>query len=123
MYPIDSANISDGTDNHVYALRKLGENKIFSLRAEAAAPSDQPATVTISHEESGAGDNTQYSSLLRFDRVVERADGVQGTVTFYGVLRYPPKIATSVQVGKTMTEFVSFLAVAGYKDKFIAREP
>lgn len=123
MYPTDTPNISDGSANHVYSLVKLGSDEISSVRREAAAPSDQPADLIIKHQTTGSDLKTVNSSLLRFDRVVEDADGNQGTVTCYLVLRWPPKITTAAQAQKSVNELVAFLAVAGYKDKFTNLEP
>lgn len=124
MYPNDTPNISDGTSNHVYSLVNLGAGPgVESVRRESAAPADQPAKLTIKHSTSGTGDATVNSSLLRFDRVVERADGVQGFDTTYVVKRFTPKVVDNAQAIKGLNEVVSFLGIAGYKDKFVAGEP
>lgn len=122
-YPVDTANISDGSANHVYSTIKMGENQIMSVRRESAAPADQEALLTIKHQVIGTGLTAENSSLLRFDRVVEDASGNQGTVSAYMVLRWPPKITTAAVAQKSLNELVAFLAVAGYKDKFTNLEP
>lgn len=123
MYPNDTANISDGSANHVYSLVKLGETDIMSVRRESAAPADQPATLTIKHREVGKGLQTEAQSMARFDRVVEDASGNQGTVTCQVTLRWPTKVTTVAQAQKSLNEAIAFMGVAGYKDKFTAMEP
>lgn len=124
MYPTDTPNISDGTVNHVYSLVSMGNGEeISSVRREAAAAADQPATLTIKHQVSGKDLAVVNSSLLRFDRVVEDGDGNQGTVSAYLVLRWPPKVTTAAVAQKSVTELTSFLSIAGYKDKLTNLEP
>lgn len=120
MLPNTTANLSDGTDNHVYDLREIGKRQ--SIRQESAAPNDQPATLTISHQDVGAGNSQIRQSLLRFDRVVENEQGLQGVSSAYLVVRNPIKIADTEQVEKTLTELVSFLGTSTYKDQFLAGE-
>lgn len=123
MYPNDTAAISDGAVTHVYSLVKLGEKDIMSVRRESAAPADQPSLLTIKHREVGSGLTAEVQSVLRVDRVVEDAQGNQGTVSCQLTLRWPSKITTAVIAQKGINEVVSFLAVAGYKDKFTNQEP
>lgn len=124
MFPNDTPNITDGTNNHVYSLTSMGSgDEISSVRREAAAPADQPARLTIKHQTSGTDIGTKYSSLVRFDRVVEDANGNQGTVECYMVLRWPPKVCTAATAQKSINELVAFLGIAGYKDKITNLEP
>lgn len=124
MYPNDTPNISDGTSNHVYSLVSLGAGKdISSVRRESAAAADQPATLTIKHQTTGKDLATTNSSLIRFDRVVEDAGGNQGTVSAYLVFRWPPKVTDAATALKSVTELVSFLGIATYKDKMANQEP
>lgn len=120
MLPNTTANISDGTANHVYDLRKTGDWS--STRYEAAAPSDQPATLEISHKEQGKGLKSTRSSLLRFQRVVEDADGNQDVIDAHLVVRYPTKIATTAQVLATTNEAINFFGVSTYKTQFLGGE-
>lgn len=123
MYPNDTAAISDGTSTHVYSLQKLGDADIMSVRRESAAPSDQPAILTIKHREVNKGLATEAQSMVRFDRVVEDAAGNQGTVSCQVTLRWPTKVTTVAQAQKSLNEAIAFFAVSGYKDKFTAMEP
>lgn len=123
MYPTDTPNISDGTSNHVYSLVSLGADKVESVRRETAAAADQPAHLTIKHQVIGTGDSSVNSSLVRFDRVVERADGTQGTVSAYLVFRWPPKVCDAATAQKSLNELIAFLGIAGYKDKLTNMEP
>lgn len=123
MYPTDTANISDGSANHVYSLVKMGETEISSVRRESAAPADQPATLGIKHREVGKGLTTEAQSMIRFDRVVEDASGNQGTVTCMVKLTWPNKVCTAATAQKSLNEALAFFAVSGYKDKFTNLEP
>jgi hypothetical protein len=124
MYPNDTANISDGTSNHVYSLVTLGEKgQIASERTEASAPADQPAKLTIKHKTVGTELATEAQSMIRFDRVVEDANGNQGTVSHQLTSRWPVKICTSATAQKGLNEMKAFFAVAGYQDKFYQQEP
>lgn len=123
MYPLDTANINDGTSNHIYSLVKMGEKDISSVRREAAAPADQPALLTIKHREVGSGVGTVQESMIRFERIQEDAEGNQGTASAQLVLRWPSKVCSAADAQKTLNELIAFFAVAGYKDKFTASEP
>lgn len=120
MIPIDTANITDGTDNHVYSIVSIEPYK--SIRREAAAGNDQPALLTISHQRTGTGLTSRTRSLVRFDRTVEDADGNQATQSAYLVLEVPTKITSDASIGKTLNELVAFLAVSGYTGKILNEE-
>jgi len=121
MFPIDTPNISDGVANHVYSLVEQG--KYSTVRRETAAPSDQPATLAISHEETGTGLTTRYNTRVAFKRVFEDASGNQGAAEATLVFRWNPKIVTAANAQKSIVELVSLLAIAGYKDKLTNLEP
>lgn len=116
----DIIDAAAGTD-HDYDLRSLGDNK--SVRYDIAAPLDKPATLTISHVETGKGDGLYRNSLVRFDRVVERSeDQVQGTQSVYLVVRTPLKVAAADDPTKLLYQMYDFLATAGYQAKIVAGE-
>lgn len=115
MYPTDTPAISDGTSTHIYSIVKMGDYEC--VRREAAAPSDQPSTLTIKHTVTGKGLAKQVSSLIRFDDVVEDAAGNQGIVSCYSVLKWPPNITTAATAQKTLNKKLAFWAIATYKDK------
>lgn len=123
MYPIDTAAISDGSATHIYSQVLMGQDRIESVRRESAAPADQKALLTIKHRESGKDEQTVVESVVRFDRVVEDANGTQGTVSAQLTLRWPNKIATAATAQKSLNELIAFFAIAGYKDKFTNLEP
>lgn len=101
-------NLNDGTTDHDYDLRSLGDQK--SVRFDIAAPLDKPATLTISHVNTGSGDKQYRNTLCRFDAIVERSgDQVQGTESMYVVFRTPTKvsdIATRTALAKQLLSFL-----------------
>lgn len=120
MLPNTTANISDGTDNHVYDLRSVGDNK--SIRVETAADLDKPATLTISHEMIGDGIKSRRRSVVRLDDVVEDSEGNQGVISVYQVVDAPVKVTDIATVTKTHTKLASFFATSTYKTQFLAGE-
>jgi len=113
-------DINDGTVDHDYDLRALGDNK--SVRSDTAAAIDKPATITISHVNTGSGDKLYRNSLVRFDAVVERDDQVQGTNSVYLVVRSPVKVTTAAELTGLLAQMVSFLGTSGYTAKIVAGE-
>jgi hypothetical protein len=87
------------------------------VRREAAAAADQPALMTISHQQSGSDLQHRVSTLVRFERIQEDAAGNQGSVEASLVFRWPDKIVTAAVAQKTLIELIAFLAISGYKDK------
>lgn len=120
MFDNTILDISDGVADHDYDLREVGNQR--SVRSESAAPLDQPATLTIQHQEVGSGIKSVRRSVARFDRVVENEEGEQGTISCYFNVVQPLKVATAAETAKTLTEMVSFLNTAGYTTKFLAGE-
>lgn len=120
MLPNTTAAINDGSADHFYDLRIVGNNK--SVRVESAAPVDQPANVTISHATTGSGLKTTRRSVVRFDRVVEDALGNQGTMSAYLVVSTPEKVVPAGQAGKTVAELLAFLGTSTYKSQFLNGE-
>jgi len=119
MLPNLIEDITDGTVDHDFDLREIGTNK--AVRRDIASPIDQPATLTISHVETGSGDKAYRNSLLRLDQVVERAaDGVQGVESVYLVIRSPLKVTTDAARLGLLTQMVSLLAVANVKTELLA---
>jgi len=121
MYANLIEDLNDGTTDHDYDLRSIGDQK--SVRYDIAAESDLPATLTISHTETGKGDEKVKNSLLRFDRTVERAsDEKQGTVSAYLVLRQPVKVMSSGDAQYVINQMIDFLGTATYVDKLVNGE-
>lgn len=121
MYANLIEDLNDGTLDHDYDLRSIGDQK--SVRYDIAAAADLPATLTISHVETGKGDDKVKNSLLRFDRTVERAsDEKQGTVSAYLVIRQPVKVMASGDAQYVVNQLIDFLSTATYADKLIAGE-
>jgi hypothetical protein len=114
-------DISDGTLDHDFDLRSLGDQK--SVRYDIAAALDKPATLQISHTQTGSGDKAFRNTLLRFDAVRERAaDEVQATESVYLVVRTPVKVSTTAQTTELVNQMVDFLGTAGYVGKLLAGE-
>lgn len=119
MLPNDTANITDGTSNHVYGLTTVGVNS--SVRSESAAPADQPATLSIAHQTSGKGVATVRRTKVRFDRTYVDGDD-SAKVSVYMVIEHPLQIATDAQVIKSVNELVALTAVSGYLAKIVGGE-
>jgi len=101
-------NLNDGTTDHDYDLRSLGDQK--SIRFDIAAPLDKPATLTISHVLTGSGDKQYRNTLCRFDAVVERSeDQVQGTESLYVVMRTPTKVSAAASREGLANQLLTFL--------------
>lgn len=126
MFANDIGSINDGTTNHTYSLISLGNDgaKPSSVRKDTAASGDLPATLTIKHQLLGKGDDTVTSSLVRFDRVVERSsDQKQGTISAYLVLKAPSKLTDAATVTKSLNELISFLGLSGTVTRLLNTEP
>lgn len=113
---ITEPTLNDGAANHIYSRQTLSgskPNKWGSQFSEAAAAADQPAGFSILHQVIGTGINTRHRDSVQFTRVVEDADGNQGTIVRTVTEDYPVKIATAAQLDKTNAECVAFHAIAG----------
>lgn len=119
MYPT-SVTVSDGSVNHIYDITSIGDGS--SVRSDTTATLDQPALVTVKHQNLGKDLALRKRSLLRFDTTVEDAEGNQGVITAYTVVDVPSKIATQAQVLKVLAQQTNWLAVAGYKEKLLNGE-
>lgn len=114
-------DLTDGTTDHDFDLREIGNQK--SVRYDIAAPLDKPATLTISHVQTGNGDKTFRNTLLRFDAVREReADALQATESVYLVVRTPIKVSSTADTTKLVSQMVDFLGTSGYIGKLLAGE-
>jgi hypothetical protein len=117
-------DLNDGTTDHDYDLRSLGDQK--SIRFDIAADLDKPATLTISHSLTGSGDKQYRNTLCRFDAVVERSeDQVQGTESVYLVFRTPTKVsdaATRVKLANQMLTFLGTVAAHANVTKLLNGE-
>lgn len=120
MYPTTLTPISDGVDDHSYDIRKYEGAK--SVRVDTGLPWDVPCLLTISHQETGAGDNLRVSSLVRFDQTVKRAsDGALSVVPVQLVVRYNPTIASEGLVKALIMQLGSFLS-SGRIDQLLKKE-
>lgn len=120
----DIIDAAAGTD-HDYDLRYTQKvpGGYESLRYDVASAQDKPATLKISHVETGKGDGLYRNTLVRFDAVLERSeDQVQGTQSVYLVIRTPVKVATATDTTKLLYQMYDFLATAGYQAKLVAGE-
>jgi len=113
-------DMNDGAADHDYDLREIGNQK--TVRYDTSAALDQPATLTISHTSTGSGDAQFRNSLVRFDAIREREDGVQGLESVYVVVRTPVKVSSAANINKLILQLKDFLATAGYTDKLVAGE-
>jgi hypothetical protein len=105
-------DINDGTTDHDYDLRKVGDNE--SIRRDVASPADQPAFLRIAHQSVGKGDGLKQRSLVQFTRTVERSeDQVQGDIKVNVTVEQPVKVATSAQVLEEVSKMLSFFGVSG----------
>lgn len=107
MFPNTIEDLTDGTTDHDYDLRSINGSQ--TIRADIAATQNEPATLTISHSKSGTGESQVQNSLVRFDRTVSDADGNQGVISAYLVLRNPVKTATAAQVLQVIKQLVDLL--------------
>lgn len=121
MYPLTVTGISDGTATHDYAMVGWPKENA-TIRREAAAALDQPALLQVGHETSGKDLRMVTRSRVGFSRVVEDADGNQGTQEAYLVIVTPDKITTTASVKKTAMELLNFMGTSGILDQLLARE-
>lgn len=90
---------------------------------DASASLDQTHTLTIAHTSTNVGKpNETRRSKYRFDRVVENAQGVQGTVSVYLNVVVPTKVATSTQVTEEINLMMDFLGQTGFDGKILRAE-
>lgn len=90
---------------------------------DVAATLDLEHGLSIRHQVTNKGSNTQTrNSVIRFDRIVENEQGVQGTLSVYLVVRTPEKVATMAQLTEQLTLMQSFLNEAGFIDRIKAGE-
>lgn len=112
--------LNDGAANHVYDTVVTGDYK--TVNREALAAIDKPATLTISHQQSGSGSTAKVRSLIRCDRVTEDALANQGLNVAYAVIEWNPKVTTAADVKKTIAELIAFLSASGFQDKILNLE-
>jgi hypothetical protein len=115
MYPTLIEDINDGTVDHDYDIVEIG--KYRSVRREAAAALDVPATMTIQHQETGTGLSRRIRTNVRFDTTVEDADGNQAVNTVSLVLDYRPGVTTEAQLQADLAKLQSFLGKTGFVGK------
>lgn len=120
MYPNLIENLNDGAADQDFDLSSINANG--SIRRDITASLDQPHTLTIRHETVGSGNAETRRSNVKFDKIVENDDGVQGKLTVSLTVTAPTKVATVAQITKEITLMKSFLAAAGYIDKLAVAE-
>lgn len=108
--------INDGVGDHVFDTVAVGNYSV--TRRDASADLDKPSTMDIAHK--FVGDVSQ--SKVRFDRVVEDANGVQGKISAYLVFHTPTKVATAADVQLAIESLRAFVTTAGVVDKLINLE-
>jgi len=105
--------VNDGVGDHVFDTVNNGNYAV--TRRDASAALDKPSTMDIAHK--FVGDVAQ--SKVRFDRLVEDANGVQGKISAYLVFHTPTKVATAAEVKLAIDSLLDFLGTAGVIDKLI----
>jgi hypothetical protein len=89
---------------------------------DATAALDQPHTLKISHQYSGAALTRRRRTLTRIDRVVEDANGEQGNLAVYLVVDVPEGVATTAQVTEQVTLMKNHLAATGVIAKIVSAD-
>lgn len=117
MYP-NPIPISNGTATISYDYR--GSNIDSSSYKDASAALDQDHSLVVKHQHVGAGVSRQRRTLIRIDRIVEDAQGVQGLLSVYLNVVIPEGIATSTQVTEQVTLMKNFLSASGYIAKVVS---
>lgn len=120
MYPNLIENLSDGVADQDFDLSATNANG--SIRRDITAPLDQPHTLTIRHETVGSGNSETRRSNVKFDKVVENGDGVQGKLTVSLTVTVPTKVTDVATVEKEITLMKSFLSATGYVGKLAVAE-
>jgi len=120
MYPNLIEDLNDGVADQDFDLRKI--NETGSVRSDITATLDQPHTLSIRHETVGSGNGETRRSNVKFDRVVENADGVQGKLTVSLTVTAPTKVTDVATIDKELNLMKSFLATSGYIAKLSAGE-
>lgn len=119
MYP-NPIPISNGTATINFDYR--GSQVDQSQYNDASAALDQEHKLSVKHQRQGSGTSRVRKTLVRIDRIVEDAQGVQGTLSVYTVVVIPEGIATSAQVTEQVTLMKNFLAATGYIAKIVAAD-
>lgn len=96
MLPSTIENLNNGSADLDFDLLYTEGRKSF--RTLDGATQDEPEILTVSHNESGSGENLFRNSVARIDKTVTDAEGNQNTISVYVVIRNPLKTATSAQV-------------------------
>lgn len=121
MYP-NPIPLNDGTVEINYDYRGTDVNT-GSIYKDATAPLDQARTVRIRHTTANESKSSEVRSTnIQITRVVENAEGVQGSILSNITIRIPTKVATVAQVTEELNQLKDFLTNAGYIDKIIAAE-
>jgi hypothetical protein len=107
MFPNLIEDLSDGAVDHDYDLIYIDGRK--SVRRDIASPQDEPATLSIAHNESGSGANLVLNTVARFDRAVSDENGNRGTISAYVVIRNPLKITDAATVKQTVFQLSQLL--------------
>lgn len=119
MYP-NPIIISDGATNINF---EFGGSSIDESKyRDASAALDQEHTLVVKHQRTGSGITRMRRTLIRIDKIVEDAQGVQGLLSWYTNVIIPEGIATTAQVVQQVTLGKSFLSTAGFIAKVVAAE-
>lgn len=108
--------VNDGVGDHVFDTVKNGDYEV--VRRDASAPLDQESIMRIAHDRK----TDVVRSVVRFERVVEDANGVQGKLFAQLTLGVPVKIAVLLDVQKAYDSLRLFMTTAGVRDKLINLE-
>lgn len=111
---------SNGTSTINFDYRGSQTNQ--SEYKDASAALDQPHTLKVSHQYSGSGLTRRRRTLTRIDRVVEDANGEQGTLSVYLVVDIPEGVSTTTQVTEQVTLMKNHLAASGVIGKIVSAD-
>jgi hypothetical protein len=118
MFPDKIEDLTDGSVDHDYDLLWTEGRKSF--RSDKDSPQATPGTMTISHNDTGSGDNLVLNSLVRFDKGVINAAGKAGNIAAYLVVRNPTAVATAAEVLEVAKQLVDFLNTGTNASEVIA---
>lgn len=111
----NNVTISDGTNNHVYGITEVGQNK--SVRSNASADLAEPEAMIISHELVGTGENQRRRTLLQLTAVDTDAEGNQGVIRVSYTVDQPLKVTTAANVNLVSNQLLTFLTASTYANR------
>lgn len=119
-FPTTIVDLTDGANDHDYD--HLYSEGRKAVRKDIASTQDEPALLTIQHNESGSGENLIQNSVARFDREIVDTDGNRGTISAYVVIRNPLRVATAAEVLEVVKQLNDFLGTSTYAAQLINGE-